>query len=135
MTTSLESRPAVRAQCCWNVADRRRFCRDLSQGGLERSPAGGDLKPMAAGSRLGILIAILAAGPAIALVFELRARGSSAAAMARRTAPAEPCWTEDLESDGATVYARAECVNEALMEMDARAALRRLRQIPRHYGG
>jgi hypothetical protein len=81
----------------------------------------------------GILIAILAVGPAIALVFELRAR-----VLGRNygppTALAEPCWTEDRGSDGRRGLARAECVNDALMEMDARAA-RGDFPIPRHYGG
>ena len=35
--------------------------------------------------------------------------------------PSEPCWTEEIVSDGRYTYARQECVNDLLMELDARA--------------
>ena len=35
--------------------------------------------------------------------------------------PSEPCWTEEIVSDGRYTYARRECVNDVLMELDARA--------------
>ena len=36
------------------------------------------------------------------------------------TGPNEPCWTEEISRHGGLVYARSQCVNDALMEMDAR---------------
>jgi hypothetical protein len=33
----------------------------------------------------------------------------------------EPCWTEAIVSDGRFNYARRECINDVLMELDARA--------------
>ena len=37
------------------------------------------------------------------------------------TGSAEPCWTEAIISDGRYRYARSECVDDLLMELDARA--------------
>ena len=37
------------------------------------------------------------------------------------TGPFEPCWTEAIESDGRYRYSRGQCVNDLLMELDARA--------------
>ena len=36
--------------------------------------------------------------------------------------PLEPCWTEEIGHDGRYVYGRARCVNDDLMDVDARAA-------------
>jgi hypothetical protein len=36
------------------------------------------------------------------------------------TPPHRPCWTEEIESDRRYRYARAECVNEELVELEAR---------------
>ena len=36
------------------------------------------------------------------------------------TGPDEPCWTEEIGSDDRYLYARSQCVNEELIEMDAR---------------
>jgi hypothetical protein len=36
--------------------------------------------------------------------------------------PLEPCWTEEIGHDGPNLYGRACCVNDDLMEIDARAA-------------
>ena len=38
------------------------------------------------------------------------------------TGPYTPCWTETIRSEGGLILGRAECVNDVLMEMDARAA-------------
>jgi len=35
-------------------------------------------------------------------------------------APDEPCWTEEIVSDGRHYYGRSHCVNDELMEADAR---------------
>ena len=36
--------------------------------------------------------------------------------------PLEPCWTEEIGHDGRYRYGRARCVNDDLMDVDARAA-------------
>jgi hypothetical protein len=68
---------------------------------------------------MAILLAFLAAGPAIALVFELRARFRGWS-HAMPTVPAEPCWTEDIPSDRRYACGRAQCVNDELMAADER---------------
>ena len=35
--------------------------------------------------------------------------------------PGAPCWTEEIGRDEHYVYARSECVDDALMELDDRA--------------
>lgn len=35
--------------------------------------------------------------------------------------PSEPCWTEAIVSDGRYSYARGQCVNDVLIELDGRA--------------
>ena len=37
------------------------------------------------------------------------------------TGPAQACWTEEIGRDGVYAFARAQCPNDALMELDARA--------------
>ena len=37
-----------------------------------------------------------------------------------RSLPPEPCWTEEIPSDRRHRYGRAQCVNDELMEADAR---------------
>ena len=37
------------------------------------------------------------------------------------TGPGAPCWTEEIGRDDRYVYARSECVDDALMELDDRA--------------
>jgi hypothetical protein len=37
------------------------------------------------------------------------------------TGSLEPCWTEEIISDGRFHYARSQCVNDLLMEFDERA--------------
>ena len=37
---------------------------------------------------------------------------------------AEPCWSEEIGRDGHFSYARAQCPNDLLMELDARARRR-----------
>jgi hypothetical protein len=37
------------------------------------------------------------------------------------TGPQEPCWTEEVASDGRHLYGRSGCFHEELAEMDARA--------------
>jgi hypothetical protein len=89
---------------------------------------------MAVWIETGILIAILAAGPAIALYFELRARfGRRASPGPDRPPRAEPCWQETIGREGDRVHARSQCVDDVLMEMDARAA-RGDFPIPKTYG-
>ena len=73
---------------------------------------------------LALLMVVMAFGPLLYLahalsrlppspVFELRAP--------LETGSAEPCWTEAIVSDGRYHYARSECVDDWLMELDARA--------------
>jgi len=76
---------------------------------------------MAGWLETGILFAILAAGPAIALVVEVRARFRGGS-QALRAVPAEPCWTEELGGNGRFRFQRAQCVDDVLMERDVRAA-------------
>ena len=40
------------------------------------------------------------------------------------TGPVEPCWTEEIASDGRFRYGRSQCVNAPLIELDARAQRR-----------
>ena len=40
------------------------------------------------------------------------------------TGPAEPCWTEEIPSDGRFRYARSHCDHDLLMERDSRARVR-----------
>ena len=47
-------------------------------------------------------------------------------------APLEPCWTEEIGHDGRYRYGRACCVNDDLMDVDARAA-KGVYQIPFPY--
>ena len=37
------------------------------------------------------------------------------------TGPEEPCWTEEIVSDGRYLYARSHCPHDLLMELDERA--------------
>ena len=37
------------------------------------------------------------------------------------TGPVQPCWIEEVGRDGRIVYARAQCPNHLLLELDARA--------------
>jgi hypothetical protein len=70
-----------------------------------------------------VMIAILASAPAIALRFELRARfGRRAWPGPDRSRRGEPCWQETIGREGDRVHARSQCVDDVLMEMDARAA-------------
>ena len=52
----------------------------------------------------------------------LRSVISSEARLILEAGPLEPCWTETIVSDGRYVYARSQCPNLLLMELDARAA-------------
>ena len=53
---------------------------------------------------------------------ELRALIAGAARQFHDTGPgAEPCWSEEIARDGRFTYARAQCPNDLLMELDARA--------------
>ncbi|MEA3041227.1 MAG: hypothetical protein QOC65_716 [Sphingomonadales bacterium] len=36
---------------------------------------------------------------------------------------AEPCWTEEIASDGRYSYSRGQCFNAELMDLEARARL------------
>ena len=47
-------------------------------------------------------------------------------------APLEPCWTEEIGHDGRYRYGRACCVDDDLMDVDARAA-RGVYQMPHLY--
>jgi hypothetical protein len=38
-----------------------------------------------------------------------------------QVAPVEPCWVEAIADDGRYSYGRSHCVNDELMDMDARA--------------
>ena len=40
------------------------------------------------------------------------------------TGPVGPCWTEEIPSDDRFRYARSQCVNDPLIELDARAQRR-----------
>lgn len=75
---------------------------------------------MTEGFAIGALSAIVLAGPAIALLVELRGRASSG--RERPPRDGEPCWTELLGQEGCRTFARGQCVDDVLMEMDARAA-------------
>jgi hypothetical protein len=46
--------------------------------------------------------------------------------------PLEPCWTEEIGHDGRYSYGRACCVDDDLMDVDARAA-RGVYQMPHPY--
>ena len=48
------------------------------------------------------------------------------------TGPVEPCWTEEIASDGRFLHARSQCVDDLLMELDARA---RRGDFPFYMGG
>jgi hypothetical protein len=37
------------------------------------------------------------------------------------TGPDEPCWNEELRSDGRFHFVRSQCVHDCLMELDRRA--------------
>lgn len=37
------------------------------------------------------------------------------------TGPQEPCWTEEIGRDGGFIYARSQCPDDLLMELDERA--------------
>ncbi|MEA3029621.1 MAG: hypothetical protein QOJ53_1298 [Sphingomonadales bacterium] len=84
---------------------------------------------------VGVGIAILGAALSIALVRALRARarsrrGAGTGAGAPPPGPAaEPCWTEAIASDRRYRYGRAQCVDDVLMEADAR-----MRREPPAYG-
>ena len=75
---------------------------------------------MTEGFAIGALSAIVLAGPAIALLVELR--GRAPAGRERPPRDTEPCWTEQLGADDRLTYARSQCVDDVLMEMDAKAA-------------
>jgi hypothetical protein len=75
---------------------------------------------MTDGFAIGALVAIVMAGPAIALLFELR--GRAPAGRERPPRDGEPCWMELLGEEGGRTLARGQCVDDVLMEMDARAA-------------
>jgi len=80
---------------------------------------------------LALVFAIIAAGPAFAWLYELSHRPS----MPERPVRAgEPCWTEEVAEDGDRKLARSLCVDDVLMEMDARA-VRGDFPIPRSDGG
>lgn len=38
------------------------------------------------------------------------------------TGPGEPCWSEEIRREGPLSLGRGQCVNEALLELDKRAA-------------
>jgi hypothetical protein len=67
-----------------------------------------------------IAFALGFAGVSAGLLLVRRADARAARAAADRAAPAEPCWTEEIASDGRHVYGRSHCVNDELKEMDAR---------------
>ena len=60
------------------------------------------------------------AGISAALLLARRA-DARAARVKAEVAPHEPGWTETIASDARHSYGRSHCVNDALMEMDARA--------------
>lgn len=68
-----------------------------------------------------IAFALGFAGVSAGLLLVRRADARAAGAMPDRTASDEPCWTEEIASDGRYVHGRSHCVNEELMEADARA--------------
>ena len=76
------------------------------------------LKVMSGWLETGALIAILAAGPIVALLFVPRGRAPAGAERPPRAG--EPCWTEETPSDRRHRHGRAQCVNDELMEADAR---------------
>jgi hypothetical protein len=47
------------------------------------------------------------------------------------TLPYRPCWTEEIESDRRYRYARGQCVNEELIELEARLQW----ETPNAFGG
>ncbi|MEA3044072.1 MAG: hypothetical protein QOH47_1910 [Sphingomonadales bacterium] len=78
---------------------------------------------------VGVGIAILGAALSIALVRALRARRGAGTGAPPPGPAAEPCWTEAIASDRRYRYARAQCVDDVLMEADAR-----MRREPPAYG-
>ena len=67
-----------------------------------------------------IAFALGFAGVSAGLLLVRRADARAARAMPEPSAPDEPCWTEEIASDGRHFHGRSHCVNDALMEADAR---------------
>jgi hypothetical protein len=55
---------------------------------------------------------------AVAMLVAGRADARAARAAPDPAAPAEPCWTETISSDGRYSYGRSHCVNDELLAMD-----------------
>jgi hypothetical protein len=63
--------------------------------------------------------------PAAALILRAMIRGRNElvpGTMGGLPPPREPCWTEEIGRDGNLVCGRAECVHDALIDLDRRAA-------------
>ena len=69
-----------------------------------------------------IAFALGFAGVSAGLLVVRRADARAARAGLDRTTPADPCWTEEIASDGRHFHGRSHCVNDELMEADARIA-------------
>ena len=70
---------------------------------------------------IGLVFGLAAA----ALILRAMIRGRSelmSSTMGDFPQPQEPCWTEEIGRDANLVYGRTECVHDALMDLDRRAA-------------
>ncbi len=74
----------------------------------------------------GSTLALVLAGAAAAAALLVWARRVDAAELIRPRrpdpGPADPCWTEEIGREGELRYCRGQCVDDLLMETDARAA-------------
>jgi len=73
---------------------------------------------------IGLMLATIAAGFAFGIVLAAWlsrwGRHWRDRPEAIRRVPYEPCWTEEISSDRRHHYARAQCVNDELMEAEER---------------
>jgi hypothetical protein len=63
-----------------------------------------------------VYLGLVAFAAAMRLTWRADARAARAAP--DPAAPAEPCWTETISSDGRYFYGRSHCVNDELLAMD-----------------
>ena len=64
---------------------------------------------------------MLPALPAFAALLLARRTDARVARVGAEAAPDEPCWTETIASGSRHSHGRSHCLNDELMEMDARA--------------